>query len=198
MPIRKGRKSGKHFRHIKGFMRCTDSLLNQPVIILDAEKAGYEPKLKYVALCVPHGNWRYYANIREAKDEINYPDFCTTCAKSLPDVPTFYKRIRVFMKKAQRMIDRNTRKGRKPRTLDYSGGTKRIRVFFTDTNRFARPWVFIDRLTGDCLRPMTRGLPCPVARANLFNADYGVPKTPAGFPAHNSWTNGKRKRKTVS
>lgn len=195
MPIRKGRKSSRHFKHLKGFVACTDSLLNLPVIVLDAEKAGYNPKMKYVALCVPHGDWKYYPNIREVKNEINYPDFCKTCAKSLPDVPTFYKRIRVFIRKAQRMIDRNTKRG-KPRTLDYCGGPKRIRVFFTDTGRFVKPWVFIDRINGDCLRPMTQGNPCLGARANLFNADYGVPKTPAGFPKHNSWVNRNRKRKT--
>ena len=195
MSLRLGRKTKADFRHRKGYVFSSETLLNTQVVVYNAVEAGFKKyKTKYIGFCENHGQSRPFFNIREAKDESNYPDFCTVCAKKLPDIPTFYKRMRVFMRRAQRLIDRHTEKGREPRQLDYRGGSKRIRVIFTDVSPRARPWIYIDRVTGNCLRARDESTAFPEARGNLFNHDYGVPKTPEGYPKSNGWASGARKR----
>lgn len=105
------------------------------------------------------------------------------------DSQTAAKRLEEWLQKAQAVVNANYANNFPtlvPSLLEMSDGRRYIRIdTINDGGRGSRSvWAFIDKWTGDVLKPATYKAPAKHARGNLFDSDGGVGKLTAYGPAY--------------
>lgn len=102
---------------------------------------------------------------------------------------TAWQRLDEWLQKAQEVVNTNYANnfpGLTPSVLEMTDGRRYVRIdSIVDNGAGQRSvWAFIDKFTGDVLKPATYKAPAKHARGNLFDSDGGVSKlTPYG-PAY--------------
>lgn len=93
--------------------------------------------------------------------------------------PQFDEAFEKFMKYAQDLIDKNNEENcpNIKTTLEYSTGKKYVRVIIKDNHGGQSVFCFVDKETGDVLKPDGWKKPAKHARGNIFTddpAEYGI------------------------
>lgn len=88
------------------------------------------------------------------------------------NIPNFSDRMYRFVIVAQALVESLYHEGNDPGYLETEEGYRYIKVFKTkgDTRK---PFCFIDKRTGDVLRPASPKQPAHGARSNIFDPDFG-------------------------
>jgi len=102
---------------------------------------------------------------------------------------TAWQRLDEWLNKAQEIVNANYANnfpGLIPSVLEMTDGRRYVRIDSIVSNGAGQRtvWAFVDKFTGDVLKPATYKAPAKHARGNLFDSDGGVGKlTPYG-PAY--------------
>ncbi len=102
--------------------------------------------------------------------------------------PEFDKAFDTWIKGAQKKIDDYYKKMKydnQNRTLSYTNGPKRIKIIQTNEAGNTSVFAFIDKTTGDVLKPASWKAPAKGARGNIFDRDNGLGRITAYGPEYN-------------
>ena len=96
--------------------------------------------------------------------------------------PQFAEALARFLEGAQQIVTENEEKQARACGLKAPGlrmkletmdGVKRVRIVATDGHHRSA-WAFIDKATGDVLKPESWARPAKHARGNIYAADHGL------------------------
>jgi len=100
----------------------------------------------------------------------------------------FDKALKAFLKGAQQIIDDDFKRNYpnlKPNILSAKSGSKNVKIISTAQSGSSRSvWAFIDKATGDILKPATWKAPAKHARGNIFDQYNGTRSVTAYGPGY--------------
>ncbi len=102
--------------------------------------------------------------------------------------PEFDKAFDEWLKAAQKIVDDYYKKafdGKQGKTLSYTKGPKRYKIISTNESGHQSVWAFIDKTTGDVLKPASWKAPAKGARGNILDKDKGLRRLTAYGPEYN-------------
>ena len=106
----------------------------------------------------------------------------------LTEEKDFDKALNVFLKGAQQIIDDHYKRdlpNLKPSILVTTSGKKYVKVISkAQSGTSTSAWAFIDKTTGDVLKPATWNRPAKHARGNIFDQDNGTRSVSPYGPAY--------------
>ena len=90
----------------------------------------------------------------------------------------FDQALKAFLKGAQQIIDDHYKRdlpNLKPSILVTTSGKKYVKVISkAQSGSGTSAWAFIDKATGDVLKPATWARPAKHARGNIYDQDHGT------------------------
>lgn len=100
----------------------------------------------------------------------------------------FDKALKAFLKGAQQIIDDHYKRdlpNLKPSILVTTSGSKYVKVISkAQSGSGTSAWAFIDKTTGDVLKPATWNRPAKHARGNIYDQDNGTRSVSPYGPAY--------------
>jgi hypothetical protein len=100
----------------------------------------------------------------------------------------FDKALKAFLKGSQQIIDDDFKRNYpnlKPSLLSIKPGKKYVKIIVTAQSGMSRSvWAFIDKATGDILKPASWKAPAKHARGNIFDQDNGTRSVTAYGPGY--------------
>jgi len=106
----------------------------------------------------------------------------------LTEEENFDQAMKVFLKGAQDIIDKDYKlnyPNLKPNILVTTSGKKYVKIISKAQSGYGTSaWAFIDKATGDILKPATWKAPAKHARGNIYDQDNGVRSVTAYGPGY--------------
>jgi hypothetical protein len=101
--------------------------------------------------------------------------------------PEFEKAFNEWFKAAQKMVNDYMKKEfpGQSKSLSFTQGPKRIKIVATNESGHQSVWAFIDKATGDVLKPASWKAPAKGARGNIFDKDKGLKRVGPYGPEYN-------------